>query len=104
MSHEEQAAQPLVILVAPSLSEQMSGEAIKALQIYEQLVACGITVHQVTHDRVRGELSRKFPDMRVSYVENSWFQIYLCRIPLIRWFITPLFMYQAAKIIRKLVK
>jgi glycosyltransferase involved in cell wall biosynthesis len=103
MSHEEQAT-PLVILIAPNLSGQMGGEAIKALQIYEQLVACGIAVHQITHVRVRGELSHKFPDMRVSYIEDSWFQMQLCQVPLMKWFMTPIFMYEAARTAKKLIK
>ena len=94
---------PLIILVAPSLSEQMSGEAIKALQIYEELTAHGVPVHQITHERCRHELSRKFPDMQVTYVRDTRFQQKLCAIPLLKWFMAPLFMYEAARIAQRMV-
>jgi glycosyltransferase involved in cell wall biosynthesis len=72
-----------VILVAPNVSEQMGGEAIKALQIYLELERQGVSVHQVTHERVKGELDRKFPHMSVSYIadtliEKSLYRIELC--------------------------
>lgn len=60
-----------VILVATNFSQQMGGEAIKALQIYQELDKKGIEVHQVTHARVRPEIERDFPQMSVSYVEDT---------------------------------
>lgn len=60
------------ILVAPNVSEQMGGEAIKSLQIYLELERQGVGVHQVTHDRVKHEIDRSWPGMRVSYVRDTW--------------------------------
>lgn len=62
------------ILVSPNVSEQMGGEAIKALQICRELTQRGARVHQVTHERVKAELDRNFPAMNVSYVRDTWVQ------------------------------
>ncbi|WP_422291715.1 glycosyltransferase family 4 protein [Candidatus Binatus sp.] len=62
------------ILVSPNVSEQMGGEAIKALQISLELTLRGARVHQVTHERVKAELDRNFPQMCVSYVKDTWTQ------------------------------
>lgn len=61
-----------VILVAPNFSDQMGGEATKSLQIYLELERQGVGVHQVTHDRVKNEIDRSWPGMRVSYVRDTW--------------------------------
>jgi hypothetical protein len=60
-----------IILVSPNVSEQMGGEAIKALQIYLELKRQGIRVHQITHERVKPELDSKYPDMKVSYLSDT---------------------------------
>src|ERR1700722_431285 len=62
------------ILVSPNVSEQMGGEAIKALQIWRELTLRGARVHQVTHERVKAELDRNFPGMSVSYVRDTLVQ------------------------------
>jgi glycosyltransferase involved in cell wall biosynthesis len=62
------------ILVSPNVSEQMGGEAIKALQIWRELTLRGARVHQVTHERVKQELDRNFPGMSVSYVRDTRLQ------------------------------
>ena len=59
------------ILVSPNVSEQMGGEAIRALQICLELTLRGARVHQVTHERVKAELDRNFPGMTVSYVRDT---------------------------------
>ena len=60
-----------IILVSPNVSEQMGGEAIKALQIYLELKRQRIRVHQITHERVKPELDSKYPDMEVSYLSDT---------------------------------
>jgi len=74
------------ILVSPNVSEQMGGEAIKSLQICLELTLRGARVHQVTHERVKAELSRSFPGISVSYVKDTWLQKLAFRGGmLIRW-------------------
>ena len=100
---QDTAEIPLIILIAPNVSEQMGGESIKALQIYQSLVARGVRVHQITHSRVRDELSRTVPDMNVSFVEEDRTDGVLWRTGPIRGLSTPYFMKRAARIAQKLV-
>ena len=94
---------PPVILIAPNVSEQMGGEAIKALQIYKSLVERGVEVHQITHSRVRDEILRNYPDMNVTYVEESGLDGFLWKSRVLRYFSTPYFMLRAARAARKLL-
>jgi glycosyltransferase involved in cell wall biosynthesis len=95
---------PRLILIAPNVSERMGGEAIKALQIYRSLVDRGLQVHQITHSRVRDELTQNFPTMSVSFVEETRLDAWVWRSVVLRFFMTPLFMLRAARIARKLIE
>jgi glycosyltransferase involved in cell wall biosynthesis len=101
------------ILVSPNVSEQMGGEAIKALQILLELRRRGAQVRQVTHERVKAELDRNFPDMRVSYVKDTWTQKLAYRAGLLNPLLSavvaaPLisivFQRRAARLVRALLK
>jgi hypothetical protein len=46
---------PLVVLIAPNVSEQMGGEAMKALQILRELRRMLPDALQITHDRNAAE-------------------------------------------------
>jgi hypothetical protein len=65
---------PTIILVSTNVSEQMGGEAIKALQIALNLKKAGFDVHQVAHERVKPELDQNHPDLKVSYVKDTRLQ------------------------------
>jgi glycosyltransferase involved in cell wall biosynthesis len=92
-----------VLLVSPNVSEQMGGEAIKALHIYLELKRQGVWVHQITHDRVRGELERKIPDMQVSYVEDSRFQQLLHRIAPLASLLNVVFLWKARRLVQEIL-
>jgi glycosyltransferase involved in cell wall biosynthesis len=96
MSFENRPTPPL-ILIAPNVSEVMGGESIMALQIYQTLADRGLDVHQITHSRNREELSRDFPGMSVSYVEDDKIDVLLYKIPFVRYLSTPYFMWRAAR-------
>jgi glycosyltransferase involved in cell wall biosynthesis len=99
------AEQPLyVILVAPNVCERMGGEAIKALQIYEELVRQGVAVHQVTHGRVRDDLSRLHPDMPVTYIEDDRVSLFCVRYAVLRSLLDPYFMWRAAQVVRGMLR
>ncbi len=100
---QDTAEIPLVILIAPNVSEQMGGESIKALQIYQSLTARGVKVHQITHSRVRDELARTVPGMNVSFVEEDATDGRLWRHWILRGLSTPYFMKRAAQMAQKLV-
>ena len=93
-----------VILVSPNVSEQMGGEAIKALQIYLELKRQGVRVHQVTHDRVKPELDRKYPDMEVSYVKDSKLEQTIVGIGPLTPFLNPIFLWKATRLAKKALK
>jgi glycosyltransferase involved in cell wall biosynthesis len=93
-----------VILVSPNVSEQMGGEAIKALQIYLELERQGVLVHQVTHDRVKPELDRKYPEMRVSYVKDSKLEQTLVRIGPLSPLLNPIFLWKATRLAKQVLK
>jgi alpha-maltose-1-phosphate synthase len=95
---------PSVILISPNVSEQMGGEAIKALHIYLEQRRQGVRVFQITHDRVRDELELKFPDMEVAYVVDSKLQVMLNRIALLSPLLGIVFLWEATRIAKKVLR
>ncbi len=98
---------PLVLLVAPSVSEQMGGEAIKAIQIYLELERQGVRVRQLTHDRVRFEMEKNYPTMKVTYIPDFWedpVQRFVLKFRATQWLLTLVFYWRASQYIRKLAK
>jgi glycosyltransferase involved in cell wall biosynthesis len=93
-----------VVLVSPNVSEQMGGEAIKALQIYLELKRQGVRVHQITHDRVKAELDRNFPEMKVSYVSDTKLQQLLWRIGPLAPALNVIFLWRATQIAKQILK
>jgi glycosyltransferase involved in cell wall biosynthesis len=93
-----------VILIAPNVSEQMGGEAIKALQIYLELDRQGVRVHQITHERVKPELTQNFPQMSVSYIADTATEKLLYRGTIFEQFLNMLFLRSAAKQAAKILR
>jgi len=93
-----------VLLIAPNVSEQMGGEAIKALQIYLELDKQGVPVHQITHERARLELERSFPQMHVTYIPDTLLEKLLYRAKLFEQLLNFIFMRSAAKKAQELLK
>jgi glycosyltransferase involved in cell wall biosynthesis len=93
-----------VILVSPNVSEQMGGEAIKALQIYLELERQGVSVHQVTHERVKAELDHKFPQMSVSYISDTRIEKLLYRGRIFEQLLNMVFLHAAVKQVKRLLK
>jgi glycosyltransferase involved in cell wall biosynthesis len=101
---ETSADQVSVIQISPNVSEQMGGEAIKALQIYLELERQGVRVHQITHERVRAELTRKFPSMDASYVKDTKLQVILNRIGPLSPLLGVIFLWEATRIAKRILK
>jgi glycosyltransferase involved in cell wall biosynthesis len=93
-----------VLLIAPNVSEQMGGEAIKALQIYLELEKQGVPVHQITHERARKELERSFPQMHVTYIPDTFLEKLLYRAKLFEQLLNFIFLRSAAKAAQKLLQ
>jgi glycosyltransferase involved in cell wall biosynthesis len=86
-----------VILIAPNVSEQMGGEAIKALQICLELAAQGARVHQITHERARTELETSFPQISASFVPDTHLEKALYRGKLFELLLNYIFLRAASK-------
>ena len=93
-----------VILIAPDVSEQLGGEAMKALHILRELRRLGVDVHQITHERRREEMQRIEPDIPVHYVKDSAIQRFIWKSKVLRNGIQIPFMRGAARIARGLVQ
>jgi len=92
-----------VLLIAPNVSEQMGGEAIKALQIYLELDRQGVRVHQITHERARKELESTFPAMHVSYIPDTSVEKALYKGKLFEQLLNYIFLRSASKKARELL-
>lgn len=92
-----------VVLIAPDVSEQLGGEAMKALHILRELRRLGVDVHQVTHDRRRAELERIELGVSYAYVPDTAVQRFLWRSVVLRWVLSIHFMYYAARLARQIV-
>jgi hypothetical protein len=92
---------PPLILIAPNVSERMGGEAMKAIQIFKFLADRGVDVQQITHSRVRDELSRNYPALKVSYVEEDFIDSLLWRSRIFNYLVGPYFMLRASRMARK---
>ena len=94
---------PTVLLIAPNISEQMGGEAIKAIQIYFELDRQGVDVHQITHARVRKEIAARYPNLRVYYLEDTLVQKILWASRVLRPVLRVSFQRRAARLASQLV-
>ena len=86
-----------IFLVAPNMSAQMGGEAIKALQIFEELQKVVDDVVQITHVRNQPELSKHRLASRIEYLADDWVDRMLWNSVVLRAFMTIWFSYRAVK-------
>lgn len=75
---------PEVILIAPNVSSQMGGEAMKALQIFEQISKIQPGTLQITHERNKTELANHPLRPQIHFVEDDSVMIGLWRSRLLR--------------------
>jgi glycosyltransferase involved in cell wall biosynthesis len=93
-----------VLLIAPNVSEQMGGEGIKAFQIYRELAHQGVRVHQITHVRVKPELDRNYPEMQVTYIEDTLTEKLLYRAKLFEQLLNYIFLRSATRVAEELLR
>lgn len=89
-----------LIVVSTNAGLAMGGEALKALQYVEELLAQGRDVTLVTHARCRAGLAGLLPVERVIYVEDSPAMRLCWRLPGLRRLVNPLFHRAVAQLIR----
>ncbi|MES2500814.1 MAG: glycosyltransferase [Pseudomonadota bacterium] len=74
----------LIILIAPNVSEQMGGEAIKALQIFQQYKKIHANTIQITHERNRVELESRLKLNDVFFIKDNFVSIFLWKSIVLR--------------------
>lgn len=98
MQHPEIA----VILVAPNVSEQMGGEAMKALQIFMEVQSVVSNTLQITHARNRSELSNHALAPKVLYIEDDQLDKLLWKTVVFRPLMTTWFSHRAVKLAERI--
>jgi glycosyltransferase involved in cell wall biosynthesis len=92
----------LVILIAPNVSEQMGGEAMKALQILRELRRVLPNTLQITHDRNLAEVTQRLDLAGVSFVADTWVSRALWRSVVLRALLDPWFCWKAVRMAEQL--
>lgn len=95
---------PLIFLIAPNVSEQMGGEAIKALDIFRAFKKLNRNTIQITHERCKSELSGRLNLEDVHYVLDTWFAKFLWRSIIFRRLLDVWFSAKAVKIAEHMAK
>jgi glycosyltransferase involved in cell wall biosynthesis len=76
-----------VILIAPNVSEQMGGEAMKALQIFQELKRIHPNTFQITHERNESEVCQRQKLENVLIVRDDPVAVFIWRSVILRWLI-----------------
>lgn len=91
-----------IILIAPNVSKQLGGEAIKALQTFTHYKAINPNTHQITHARNRAELTHDLHLDNIHFVKEDWFDKFLWFSFVFRNFLNVWFSYKAVKLAEQL--
>lgn len=93
----------LLILIAPNVSEQMGGEAIKALQMFQELRKQHGNTIQITHGRNRQEIGRlQLPD--VSFIDDTTVAVLLWKSVVLRPLLDVWFSVKAVKLAERIAR
>lgn len=92
----------LIILIAPNVSEQMGGEAIKALQIFQQYKKLCANTIQITHERNRVELEGRLNLKDVFFVNDNFLSIFLWKSVILRLFLDVWFSKKSVELAEKI--
>ena len=91
-----------IAIIAPNISENMSGEAIKGYQYLKHLTKAGAEVTVVTHARSRGAFEGVAGNARVIFVEDDAAQVFFWRSILLRELVTLPYFLKVRKIVREI--
>lgn len=92
----------LIILVATNVSEQMGGEGIKALQIFQQYKKIHSNTIQITHERNKSELKDRLKLGDVYFVEDNFVSIFLWKSVVFRLLLDVWFSKKAVQLAEKI--
>ncbi len=90
------------ILVAPNVSEQMGGEAMKALHIFREMSKISPDVVQITHARNRDEIQGRLRLPGVHFIDDTAVSRLLWKIRPLRLLLNPWFSYKAVRLAERL--
>lgn len=93
---------PRYILIAPNVSEQMGGEAAKALQIFRELQKVSPDVVQITHSRNRSEIDDRLKLKNVRFVDDTKVALFLWKVKPLRLLLDPWFSWKAVRMAERL--
>lgn len=91
-----------VFLVAPNVSEQMGGEAMKALHIFRETKKINPEVVQITHARNRAEIDGRLKLGDVVFVEDTCVSRLFWRLRPLRLLVNPWFSFKAVRLAERL--
>lgn len=95
---------PFIILIAPNVSEQMGGEAIKALQIFQEFKKIHPNTIQITHERNEQELSGRLKLQDVYYIRDTWVSVTLWKTKVLGFLIGLWFCKKAVRLAEQIAK
>ncbi len=93
-----------VFLIAPNVSEQLGGEAMKALQISQQLKRIHQNTIQITHERNEIEIRDHLKLDDVLFVKDDWITIFLWKSLAFQWLVDAWFSQKAIAIAEDYVR
>jgi len=86
-----------VVIISTNASQSKGGEAIKAYQFFEELLAQGEDVYLCTHGRCRADLDGHFPAERLIFIDDDAVFLTLWKSKILRGTISLYFHYRAKK-------
>lgn len=93
----------LFVLIAPNVSEQMGGEAIKALHIFQELKKLYPNTCQIVHIRNQEELAERLQMQDVYFLDDTWTDKFLWRSVVFRWLLNWWFSIKATRFAETLI-
>ena len=90
-----------VILISERFGHIGGGEAIKAQQYADFLLARGFDLRVITAERSKTELGARIPDENLILIPDTWFQKWLWRVPVLRKFLGLYFQVRARQVVLK---
>ncbi len=94
--------QSLIILASPNVSEQLGGEAMKALQIFQQYRKLQPNTIQITHVRNKAELKDRLQLDNVFFIEDDLIFVFLWKSIIFRLLIDVWFSKKAIQLAEKI--
>ncbi len=91
-----------ITVISPNISENMSGEAIKAFQYVKHLTKIGADLTIISHARSRGQFEEASPGARVIFIEDDFWQRNIWRTVLFRQMVTIPFFRRVRTLVKEL--